>query len=125
MQEESATTKRYVEESRVASEKALMEVRSELSAFIDEQRVFCGFIDTEQRSYQELIRQEAHEFPSLPSPWYRVNALSRLVDATLRIDPPMSNVGASPASTLEGLQPLEPMGELPIAFADQVLRSSG
>lgn len=89
-----------------------MEVRSELSAFIDEQRVFCGFIDTEQRSYQELIRQE-------------VNALSRLVDATLRLDPPMSNIGASPASTLEGLQPLEPMGELLIAFADQVLRSSG
>jgi len=110
-QEESTATRRSVEESRAASEKALMEVRSELSAFIDEQRVFCGFIDTEQRSYQELIRQE-------------VNALSRLVDATLRMDPPWvtSQLVASPASTLEGLQPLEPMGELPMV--DEVLRSA-
>ena len=27
----------------------LAQVKAELDAFIDEQRVFCGFIDTEQR----------------------------------------------------------------------------
>merc|ERR1712187_396428 len=47
------------------------EIRSELRAFMDEQRVFCGFLDTEQRSYQDMMRQE-------------VTALSRLVDSILR-----------------------------------------
>eukprot|EP00930_Biecheleria_cincta_P039132 TRINITY_DN26918_c0_g2_i1.p1 TRINITY_DN26918_c0_g2~~TRINITY_DN26918_c0_g2_i1.p1 ORF type:complete len:844 (-),score=189.36 TRINITY_DN26918_c0_g2_i1:35-2545(-) len=53
---------------------ATRNLRDELLAFIDEQRVFCGFLDTEQRSYQELIRQE-------------VTTLSRLVDASLRCHP--------------------------------------
>ena len=38
---------------------ASCEVRSELSAFIDEQRVFCGFIDTEQRPGLEFPRHES------------------------------------------------------------------
>lgn len=46
-----------------------MQVRSELNAFIDEQRVFCGFIDTEQRpsrasdglfACQERCRDDMH-----------------------------------------------------------------
>merc|ERR1712232_381749 len=46
------------------------ELREELRAFMDEQRVFCGFLDTEQRSYQELVRHE-------------MTALSRLVSKSL------------------------------------------
>lgn len=49
------------------------ETRSELLAFMDEQRVFCGFLDTEQKSYYELLRCE-------------VDALSRLVDSTFDKD---------------------------------------
>ncbi|CAE8615086.1 unnamed protein product, partial [Polarella glacialis] len=64
------------------SRAALDEVRSELRAFMDEQRIFCGFLDTEQRSYQELMRQE-------------VNALSRLLDSTLRTDGSLRLVGLS------------------------------
>merc|ERR1711862_1064278 len=52
------------------SERSLADVRSELLSFVNEQRVFCGFLDTEQRSYQDLMRQE-------------IAALSRLVDANL------------------------------------------
>lgn len=50
---------------------AVDEVREELKAFMDEQRLFCGFLDTEQTSYQELVRQQ-------------IDALSRLVDSSLR-----------------------------------------
>lgn len=49
------------------------ETRSELVAFMDEQRVYCGFLDTEQKSYYELLRRE-------------VGTLSRLVDSTLSAD---------------------------------------
>jgi len=55
------------------SRHGLEEVRDELHAFMDEQRVFCGFLDTEQKSYHELMRQE-------------VGALSRLVDSALPCD---------------------------------------
>merc|ERR1711933_712101 len=55
------------------SRHGLEEVKDELRAFMDEQRVFCGFLDTEQKSYHELMRQE-------------VGALSRLVDSTLPCD---------------------------------------
>jgi len=67
--EEHATTVAAIGDTWRATE----DVRSELTAFMDEQRVFCGFLDTEQRSYHELMRQE-------------VSALSRLVDSSLRRD---------------------------------------
>lgn len=51
------------------------EVRAELFAFMDEQRVFCGFLDTEQKSYHDLIRQE-------------LQTLSQLVDSTLQTELP-------------------------------------
>eukprot|EP00927_Polykrikos_kofoidii_P042311 TRINITY_DN36195_c0_g2_i1.p1 TRINITY_DN36195_c0_g2~~TRINITY_DN36195_c0_g2_i1.p1 ORF type:complete len:774 (-),score=168.51 TRINITY_DN36195_c0_g2_i1:463-2595(-) len=51
------------------------ETQEELCAFADEQRVFCGFLDTEQRSYHELTRQE-------------LASLSRLVDRGLLSSPP-------------------------------------
>jgi hypothetical protein len=55
------------------SQQKVDEVQEELRAFMGEQRVFCGFLDAEQKSYHELVRQE-------------VSALSRLVDSTLRPD---------------------------------------
>merc|ERR1712060_444396 len=53
------------------SARALDVVREELHSFADEQRVFCGYLDTEQQSYQELMRRE-------------VDTLSRLVESNLR-----------------------------------------
>eukprot|EP00931_Biecheleriopsis_adriatica_P054548 TRINITY_DN32114_c0_g1_i2.p1 TRINITY_DN32114_c0_g1~~TRINITY_DN32114_c0_g1_i2.p1 ORF type:complete len:907 (+),score=232.70 TRINITY_DN32114_c0_g1_i2:307-2721(+) len=85
-EEQSGAAKASLGDSR----QAVNEVRSELHEFIDEQRVFCGFLDTEQRSYQDLIRQE-------------VSALSRLVDSSLRSDQ-LPRVSRSRASTPEGLR---------------------
>ncbi|CAK0815733.1 unnamed protein product, partial [Prorocentrum cordatum] len=39
--------------------RALAEVREELRAFVEEQRVFCGFLDEEHRSHQDLGRPGA------------------------------------------------------------------
>merc|ERR1719272_2151930 len=55
------------------SQMAVGEVHEELLAFMGEQRVFCGFLDAEQKSNLDLMRPE-------------VSALSRLVDSTLRSD---------------------------------------
>lgn len=80
------------------------EMRSELHAFVDEQRVFCGFLDTEQRSYHDLIRQE-------------VTSLSRLVDASLRIDPGLDPAMGSPLTrptsfqVVESMEPSESMAQ--------------
>merc|ERR1719491_1170618 len=68
-EEQQAALQRVTSDSR----QAVGEVEEELRAFMGEQRVFCGFLDAEQKSYHELMRQE-------------VSALSRLVDSTLRHD---------------------------------------
>ncbi|CAJ1359541.1 unnamed protein product [Effrenium voratum] len=73
------------------TEAALREVRGDLQTFMEEQRVFCSFLDTEQRSYQELMRQE-------------VNALCRLVDAAIRIGPDLQI-----STSLEGLDSFQPV----------------
>lgn len=84
------------------------EMRSELHAFVDEQRVFCGFLDTEQRSYHDLIRQE-------------VTSLSRLVDASLRIDPGLDPAMGSPTSRPTSVQVVKPVE--PSASMAQTARS--
>ena len=35
------------------SKPSLLQMRSELNAFVDEQRIFCGFLDTEQRLVED------------------------------------------------------------------------
>eukprot|EP00928_Gymnodinium_smaydae_P032237 TRINITY_DN23400_c0_g1_i1.p1 TRINITY_DN23400_c0_g1~~TRINITY_DN23400_c0_g1_i1.p1 ORF type:complete len:707 (-),score=135.17 TRINITY_DN23400_c0_g1_i1:99-2219(-) len=60
---------------RLASEagKATSKLSDELRAFMDEQRLFCGFLDTEQKSYQDLMTHE-------------LSSLTRLVSSGLRTD---------------------------------------
>lgn len=48
----------HVKEAKQRSTREHGELQEELSAFMDEQRIFCGFLDTEQRSYKEIVRQE-------------------------------------------------------------------
>ncbi|CAE7448788.1 unnamed protein product [Symbiodinium natans] len=75
------------------------EMRTELHAFVDEQRVFCGFLDTEQRSYHDLIRQE-------------VTSLSRLVDTSLRIDHGLGPVLEGSPPSPAPFEAMEAVGQL-------------
>lgn len=94
-----------IEHAVSQSSRGVEEVWSELRAFIDEQRIFCGFLDTEQRSHQELVRAE-------------VGALSRLVES-LRCDSHLADSGFHSESRLLGdsLHAVRTPGRAPVPRA--------
>eukprot|EP00419_Tripos_fusus_P053102 CAMPEP_0172806852 /NCGR_PEP_ID=MMETSP1075-20121228/6624_1 /TAXON_ID=2916 /ORGANISM="Ceratium fusus, Strain PA161109" /LENGTH=420 /DNA_ID=CAMNT_0013645733 /DNA_START=41 /DNA_END=1300 /DNA_ORIENTATION=+ len=59
-------------------------LKEELCTFMDEQRIFCGYLETEQRSCQEQTRQE-------------LSTLSKLVDASLSCDLPAQLAASVPS----------------------------
>jgi hypothetical protein len=75
-----------ISEVEAKSLSAVAEVKDELRAFIGEQRVFSGFLDAEQKSYQELMELMRQE----------VRALSRL----LHSDSGLNATSASQAAAL-------------------------
>lgn len=62
-----------LQEKMSESQQTLGGLREELRTFMDEQKLFCGYLDTEQRAYQGQVRQE-------------LGIMSRLLDTSLRGD---------------------------------------